>query len=224
MRLWDKLIDRFLGGALLRWAGVADSRAYAVSAIVLAAKLAKVDGPITRVEIDAFKSLFRIAPEDTRDVARVWRAAKRDARGFESYARKLGVLFADEPKTLHNMLAALFEVARADGPLQDSEIAYLSRVAQAFGLPRDALSKLRGRADAAPSDPYSILGVAPGATDVEIKRAWRRLVRVYHPDAVSGQGRPRHLVATATQKTAAINAAYETILRERALRDTAAAA
>jgi DnaJ like chaperone protein len=122
------------------------------------------------------------------------------------------------------MLAALFEVARADGPLQDSEIAYLSRVAQAFGLPRDALSKLRGHADAAPADPYSILGVAPGASEVEIKRAWRRLVRVYHPDAVSGRGKPRHLVATATKKTAAINAAYETILRERALRDSAAAA
>ena len=224
MHLWDKLIGVLFAPALLRWAGAADSRVYSVAAIVLAAKLAKVDGAITRVEIDTFKSLFRIAPEDAKDVARIWRAAKRDARGFEPYARKLAVLFSDEPKVLENMLAALVEVARADGPLQDAKIRYLERVADAFGVARDSLARIRLRAPATAVDPYSVLGVSSGATEVEIKRAWRRLVRVYHPDAVSGQGKSRHLVAIATEKTAAINGAYETILRERAAREPAIAA
>ena len=32
-------------------------------------------------------------------------------------------------------------------------------------------------------DPYKVLGIAPGATDEEIKRAYRNLSRKYHPDA-----------------------------------------
>ena len=31
-------------------------------------------------------------------------------------------------------------------------------------------------------DPYSILGVSPGATDEEVKTAYRNLARRYHPD------------------------------------------
>ena len=32
-------------------------------------------------------------------------------------------------------------------------------------------------------DPYSVLGVTRGATDKEIKKAYRNLSRKYHPDS-----------------------------------------
>ncbi len=51
-------------------------------------------------------------------------------------------------------------------------------------------------------DPYTVLGVSPDATEEEIKRAYRRLAKQYHPDLHPGD-------AEAARKMQEINAAYE---------------
>ena len=53
-------------------------------------------------------------------------------------------------------------------------------------------------------DPYKVLGVSPDASDEEIKRAYRRLAKKYHPDLNPGD-------KVAAQKMQEINAAYEQI-------------
>ena len=54
------------------------------------------------------------------------------------------------------------------------------------------------------SDPYKVLGVSPNASDEEIKQAYRRLAKKYHPDLNPGD-------QTAAQKMQEVNAAYEQI-------------
>ena len=53
-------------------------------------------------------------------------------------------------------------------------------------------------------DPYKVLGVSPDASDDEIKQAYRRLAKQYHPDRNPGD-------AVAAKKMQEINAAYEQI-------------
>ncbi|MGO9883725.1 MAG: J domain-containing protein, partial [Solirubrobacteraceae bacterium] len=36
------------------------------------------------------------------------------------------------------------------------------------------------------SDPYATLGVSPGASDAELRAAYRRLVQLHHPDHNGG--------------------------------------
>ena len=53
-------------------------------------------------------------------------------------------------------------------------------------------------------DPYKILGVTPDASDEEIKRAYRRLAKKYHPDLNPGD-------QEAARKMQEVNTAYEQI-------------
>ncbi|MEO5703530.1 MAG: J domain-containing protein, partial [Candidatus Limnocylindrales bacterium] len=56
----------------------------------------------------------------------------------------------------------------------------------------------RGQDNAA--DPYRTLGLEPGASAAEIKRAYRLLAKAFHPDSAGEETLPRFL---------AIHAAYE---------------
>lgn len=53
-------------------------------------------------------------------------------------------------------------------------------------------------------DPYSVLGVSPGCTEEELKTAYRKLAKQYHPDLHPGD-------ETAARRMNEINAAYEQI-------------
>ena len=53
-------------------------------------------------------------------------------------------------------------------------------------------------------DPYKVLGLTPDASDEDIKRAYRRLAKKYHPDLNPGD-------QEAARKMQEVNAAYEQI-------------
>ena len=61
------------------------------------------------------------------------------------------------------------------------------------------------------TDPYKVLGISPGASDDEVKEAYRRLARKYHPDNYVNNS----IAAPATEKMKEINEAYDEIQRQR---------
>lgn len=60
-------------------------------------------------------------------------------------------------------------------------------------------------------DPYEVLGVSPGATDEEIKKAYRRLSRQYHPDANVNSPNPKLV----EEKFKEVQQAYNQIMKEK---------
>ncbi len=237
---------RFLHPARLAALFGRRQQVFAIAVTVLAAKLAKCDGPVVRAEIDAFKQHFRIPPASLRQIGALFDEAKANPAGFEPYADLLGETFADHPGVLEDVLAALFAIARADRPLNGAEAEFLARVHEGFRLSRAAWERARSApagatggasfggasqegashggssSSARPGagrieDDYALLGVAASASDAEVRAAWVRLMREYHPDSLRARGVPEDFIARAAERAARINAAWDRIKRARGL-------
>ena len=63
------------------------------------------------------------------------------------------------------------------------------------------------------SSPHDILGVAPGASRSEIKRAWRLLAKRHHPDRYAGTDMTATERAAVEERMRRINAAYDALRR-----------
>jgi DnaJ like chaperone protein len=192
--------------------------AFTIAVIALGAKMAKADGQVVRSEVAAFKQVFQVPPQETANVARFFDLAKRDARGFEPYAQQIARMFRKGHPVLEELLDGLFHIARADGQVRETELAYLAEVARIFGFSEADFARIR-EANLGPdrADPYTILGVRREMSNAEIRAAWRKLVRDNHPDRLIAQGLPEEFVNVANQKLATINAAYDKIAKERGI-------
>ena len=190
---------------------------FAIGVTVLAAKLAKCDGPVSRKEIDAFKASFKIPVQNVREIGRIFDEARDSTEGFEGYARQLGEAFSDNRGLLEQVFAGLHQIARADGPVNGAEADFLGRVAGGFGLDLESAQRAgRGAVQAPPvEDSYAVLGIAKSATNEEVRARWKQLMRENHPDSLASRGVPAAMVAAASDRVARINAAYDAVKRER---------
>ena len=188
------------------------SVAFTIAVIALSAKMAKADGLVTRAEVTAFREVFSIPPEEEPNAARVFNLARQDVAGFEDYARRIAAMFERDKSTLCDLLEGLFHIAMADGTYHPAEDAFLTRVAELFGMSETRFRAIRARfvPDAVP-DPYTVLGVSPDMPLKEIRAEWRKLVRDSHPDRMIARGVPEEAVKMSERKMIAINRAWEEI-------------
>lgn len=194
--------------------------AFTTAVIVLCAKMAKADGHVTPDEISAFKKMFQIPADEMKNVGDLFNEAKKEATGFEPYAQQIGQLFAHEPAVMEELIAALFIIAKADGHVHPSELAFVEQVATIFGFDAHQIERLKTihLGNASEADPYEVLGIDKDASDKEIKSTYRKLTRENHPDTLMAQGVPQEFIDLATEKMATINAAYDTIEKLRGLK------
>ena len=215
--LGDTVLGLLAGGGGHGEADPNSSVSFTIAVIALGAKMAKADGAVSPQEVDAFKEVFQVAPEELANVARVFNMAKKDVAGFEVYAKQVAELFSDQPEVLENVLDSLFHIAKADNVVHESELTYLRAVADIFGL-REKFRCIKARhIQSGENDPYVILGVDPCVTDDELKRLYREIVKENHPDRHIAAGMPEEMILVANERLAAINSAYEAIVKERAL-------
>jgi DnaJ like chaperone protein len=235
MTIWERIGDAYEGstvqGLFQRLAGLFEGEraggvsaphhqvAFTIAVIALGAKMAKADGHVHKIEVDAFKEVFKSAESEAGNVGRVFDLARQDVAGYEAYADQLGSLFQDDRRLLQDVLEGLFHIATADGLLLPGEDAYLRDVARRFGIQESQYRFIRARfVKSEERDPYDALKITPDASNEAIKAQYRKLAAANHPDTFIARGMPKDAIDIANRKLAAINEAYELIARERGIK------
>ena len=190
--------------------------AFSTAVTALGAKLAKADGHAGSDEYAAFSQVFQPDQRSAANVNRLYDLARQTTHGFESYARRLAKRYRTCPQLLEDVLDGLFHIAKADGAVTGHEMVYLERVAHLFGLSPLSFRRLTAtHIGAGADDPYVVLGMPHDASDEALRAAWKSALSDAHPDRARARGLADEFVEVAEAKAAAINAAFDTAMRER---------
>lgn len=191
---------------------------FTMGLVALAAKMAKADGVVVDVEVKAFEQIVEVPKSEHSRVQRLFELAMQTSEGFEAYARQIGAEFKEEPALLEDVLDGLFHIAKADEAVHEAEYLYLQNVATIFAFSETEFERIAARHVKRANDPYLILKADRSMSDEELKRHYRKMVAENHPDREIARGLPPEAVKIATERLAAINAAWERIAAERNLR------
>jgi DnaJ like chaperone protein len=113
------------------------------------------------------------------------------------------------------LLHYLFGLADSDGVISSEELGVINTISDYMGITNSDFLSVKAMFIKETDSAYKILGIAPSATDDEVKRAYREMAKKNHPDLVSNLG--DEVRQAAEKKFQEINAAYETIKKQRGL-------
>ena len=191
---------------------------FALSVIILSAKIAKADGQVTKDEIYAFKEKFRISDDEMPEVGKIFNEAKKSTEGYKEIANQVGLLFVDNKILLEELLNNLFYIAESDGDTSVNEIKILKSISHSFGLSDNNFQRIfHSRLNNKNSDPYKVLGVTRDDDISFIRKKWIILCKEHHPDNLVAKGLPQDFIDQANDELSSINLAYDKIKEQRGI-------
>ena len=199
--------------------------------VALVAKVAKADGKVDKFEAELIGLLFddisAVFPEaqKTKDILKqIFNEEKDKISNIEELAHTLGNAIRRDKAKQQQFMGFLIQLAFIDGTVSQSEEDILQTIAEAFEFDPNAYHAIFDQFEKMMKnikpqtnieDAYKILGVNKSDDISVIKKAYRKLVRQYHPDIIKSQGKSDEYMQEATAKTQEINQAYEMIKEKR---------
>lgn len=200
--------------------------------VALVAKLAKADGRVDALEAQLIGNMFddisAVFPEPakTKDILKqIFNEEKERSDNTQTIAHTLAQALKRNPQQQEQFMGFLIQLAFVDGEVSKSEEEMLALIAEAFEFDPNKYHAIFDQFEqmmqnvgpkANIDDAYKLLGVTKDDDMATIKKAYRKLIREYHPDIIKSQGKSEAYMKEATAKTQEINQAYEMIKDSRA--------
>ena len=185
---------------------------FALSLIVLSAKLSKADGNVSREELIAVKDKLKIPENEIDQVGKIFNKAKEESTGYEPYAQQIAQIYKGNINVLEEVINILFYIAEADGEVSSSELTMIENIAKIFGLTQVQFNGIKeSRKGSDKLNPYIVLESNPNDDLQSIRKKYLKLSKENHPDLLMSKGVPQEVIDESKNKMRAINSAWDQI-------------
>ncbi len=191
---------------------------YFYTFFTLLGKIAKADGTISKQEGDYVVDLINklnLNTEYKSSAIHYFNNAKNETKSIDELAHEFHNLFHNAPQVERQLLYQLAGIASADGVISSEEESILQSVARIFSISMSELHHMMNSFQASTEQSYHILGVSKDASDIEIKKTYKRLVKEYHPDMLKSKGMSPSMIEQAKKRFLEIQNAWDSIRKER---------
>jgi len=186
---------------------------FEVSLLILASLVIKADGKQDQRELDFVRRQFvQMYGKDRANHA--FRLFKKIYKQSNISLRQVCLQIQqmmDHASRLQ-LLHFLFGIAKSDGHVVASEVSVIERIANNLRINHKDYESIKAMFYSASNNAYKILELEKGATPQDIKKAYRRMAKKYHPDKVQHLG-PEHQKG-AEEKFRKTQEAYEQLQKE----------
>ncbi|MFH4969151.1 TerB family tellurite resistance protein [Gaetbulibacter sp. M240] len=187
---------------------------FEVSLLVLASIVIKADGKQDQRELDFVRKQF-VSMYGKERANQAFRLFKNIAKQKNISTRQVCLQIRqmmDHPSRLQ-LIHFLFGIAQADGLVTSDEEQQISLMAGYLGISSMDYESIKAMFYKSSDNAYKILEIEPSASVDEIKTAYRKMAKKYHPDKVIHLGDAHK--KGAEEKFRQVQEAYEHIQKER---------
>ncbi|MBS0010217.1 MAG: TerB family tellurite resistance protein [Bacteroidales bacterium] len=188
---------------------------FGLSLIVLVAAVMKADGKVLRSELDYVKNFFRqqFGEETAGEALQMLRDLLKQDIPLADVCRQISrnMEYSSRLQLLH----LLYGISASDRHIDKTESGTIETIASYLNISRKDRDSIKNMFIPSVDAYYKILEIEPGASNEEVKKAYRKMARKYHPDMVSHLGEDFKEIAH--EKFRKVNEAYEMIKKNRKL-------
>lgn len=187
---------------------------FELNLLSLASLVIKADGNVSQRELDFVRGYFVQAYGKERANA-TFKTFNEVIKKREVSASKICQFL--KPRLRYEVrlqvIHFLFNIAQADGQVSDREVNKIQEIAGYFSINIQDFQSIKAMFFKSADQAYKILEIDKNASDAEIKKAYRTMVKKYHPDKL--QNMDEAYQKGATEKFNQVQEAYEQLQRER---------
>ena len=183
--------------------------------LVFTAAIMKADGRVLKSELNYVKLFF--VRQFGEQKAQVMLRELRDTLERPIDLRETGhriryyMQYQDRLQLLHY----LFGIANADNKIETDELNVINRIASYMGVNAPDFQSIKAMFIKETGSDYKILEIDKNVSDEEVKFAYRKMAKKYHPDKVAHLG--EEVKKGAEEKFRQIQTAYDNIKKERGI-------
>lgn len=190
--------------------------------------LAKADGRISQSETayaDKIIAQMALNTEQHQQAVELFRQGAGSAFELEPVVAEFLHSCGKQQLPQQTLLLFLISLAQAEQGIAPSEQSALARIARLIGVGEAQLATLLRMANAQQQfhqpgatgieDAYAALGLSNGASDAEVKQAFRKRMSENDPDKLIANGVPEEMTRVASENAQEIKAAFDMIKQTR---------